>query len=238
LTALPQTRTTIGVSTSDARTLDELRREAAELRASRARVVTAADDQRRSIERELHDGAMQHLVALGVNLQLASGLADGHAPELTEILDGMLRTVHEALDEVRRLASRVYPSLLLARGLGDALRTAAAEAATPTRVEVAAIGRCSPETEASIYFCCLELLQNAADGGHDAAVRIRREGSSALFDVTLEGADFEQWTTRDLSGLHDRLGAFGGRLAIEHVPGGVRIVGTLPMLPGNQALFA
>jgi signal transduction histidine kinase len=210
----------------DAQAMEELRREAAELRASRTRVVTAADDQRRAIERELHDGAMQHLVALGVNLQLAGGLVPADSPELTELLGEMLQNVHEALDEMRQLAWRIYPSLLLDRGLGDALRTAAAGAGIPVRVETAAFGRCARAVEASIYFCCVELLRHASEDGHEAAVRLWSEDELMCFDVTLEHADIELWRRRDLSTVSDRLGAFGGRLVVEPERG-VRISGAI-----------
>ena len=211
MTARRLSRTTIRV---DAPTIDELRREVAELRASRARVLTAADEERHSIERELHDGAMQHFVALGVKLQLAGGLVETDSPA-AELLDEMLHDVHEALDDVRRLAWRVYPSLLLDRGLGAALPAAASLVGIPTRVEAADVGRLAPELEASIYFCCVELLQHAAEGGGQAIVRVRSERDVVRFEVTLESADVEQWKTRDLSGVADRLGAFGGRLVVE-----------------------
>ena len=212
MTARLRSRTTIRV---DAPTIAELRREVAELRASRARVLTAADEQRRSIERELHDGAMQHLVALAVNLQLAGGLVETDSPAAAELLDEMLHDVHDALDDVRRLAWRVYPSLLLDRGLREALRAAASLVGIPTRVEAADVGRLAPELEASIYFCCVELLQHAAEGGGHATVRVRSERDVVRFEVTLESADVEQWKTRDLSRAADRLGAFGGRLVVE-----------------------
>jgi signal transduction histidine kinase len=229
-----------GVPKADARTLDELRREVAELRASCARIVTAADNQRRSIERELHDGAMQDLAAFAVNLQLASRLVATDPPGAGDLLDEMLESVHESLDEVRQLAWSTYPSLLLERGLGDALRAAASAAGTPTRVK-ADVGRYSPETETSIYFCCTELLQGLAEGGHHATVRVQRERGKALFDVTVDGGDFEQWAARDLSSLSDRLGAFGGWLEVAPAPAperGVRISGGIPLQPDDQALVA
>jgi signal transduction histidine kinase len=172
----------------DAPTIDELRREVAELRASCARVLTAGDEQRRLIERELHEGAMQHLVALGVNLQLARRLVEPDSPAAVELLDEMLHDVHEALDDVRRLAWRVYPSFLLERGLGDALPAAASLVGIPTRVEAADIGRLAPELEAAIYFCCVELLQHAAEDSGHATVRVRSERDVVRFDVTLESA--------------------------------------------------
>jgi signal transduction histidine kinase len=212
LTAGRRSRTTIRV---DAPAIDELRRELAELRASCARVLTAADKQRRSIERELHDGAMQHLVALGVRLQLAGGLVETDSHAAAELLAEMLHDVHEALDEVRQLAWRVYPSLLLDRGLGEALPAAASLIGIPTRVEPADIGRLAPELEASIYFCCVDLLQHAVEDGGHATVRVRSTRDVVRFDMTLESGDAERWKTRDLNSVADRLGAFGGRLVVE-----------------------
>jgi signal transduction histidine kinase len=216
--------------------MDELRREAAELRASRARVIQAADDQRRSIERELHDGVMQDLVALGVNLQLAGELVPADSPELTKLLGEMLRNVHEALGEMRQLAWRIYPSLLLDCGLGEALRTAAAGAGIPVRVETAAFDRCAPAIEASVYFCCVELMRQAADDGHAAIVRLWSEHDLLRFDVSLESAGIELWQTRDLSSVSDRLGALGGRLVVESERG-VRISGAIPLATAAQAVI-
>lgn len=224
---------------TDARTLEELRHKAAELCASRTRLATAADARRRAIERELHDGAMQHLVALGVNLQLARRLADGDSRGLPELLDEMLQNVHEALDEVRQLAWRIYPSLLLDGNLGDAIRTAASTAEIPTRVDATALGQCSLETAASIYFCCAELLNDAAGGSRHATVNVRSDGKTVLFDMTLHGADYDAWATRDLRNVSDRLSAFGGRLTIapEHQRA-VRISGALPMQLDAQTSLA
>jgi signal transduction histidine kinase len=223
-------------STSDARTRDGLRREANELLASRRRVVEAADDHRRSIERELHDGVIQHLIALGVNLQLARGVADDRSSELSELLETMLQNVHQALDETRELAWRIYPSALLHGDLGDALRATAA--GIPVSVDTAALQRCPPEVEACAYFCCVELLNGAADGSRHATVEIRSDSEALLFDVTLTGADLDRWTSRDLSGVGDRLAAFGGRFTIASAPGserGVRISGVLPTQTDAQA---
>jgi signal transduction histidine kinase len=197
------------------------------------RMINAADDQRRAIERELHDGAMQHLVALGVNLQLAGRLVPHDSPELTALLGEMLQNVHDALDEMRQLAWRVYPSLLLDRGLDDALRTAAEGAGIPVRVETVAVGRCTPAIEASVYFCCVELLRHAAEDGHDATVRLWSEHELLRFDLTIENADLELWQTRDLSSVSDRLAAFGGRLVVEPARG-VRISGAIPLTAAAQ----
>jgi len=221
----------------DPQTLNELRREADELSASRARIVEAAHDERRLLERELHDGAMQQLVALGVELQLARRLAAGGSPELTALLDEMRRTVHDALDAVRLLALRIYPALPLDGGLGDALRAAAAAAGIPLRVDTSALGPCPPRTQASVYFCCLDLLRGAADTGQHAAVEVRSEQERVLFEVTLGGVELEQWATRDVTGVGDRVAALGGRYTVAPAPHpehGVRLAGSLPVQPEPQ----
>jgi signal transduction histidine kinase len=214
----------------DVPTIDGLQEEIAELRASCARVVAAADEQRRSIERELHDGPMQQLVALGVKIQLADALVVAGSPA-AELLDEMLHDVHEALDEARRLAWRVYPSLLLDHGLVEALAATASTIGIPTLVE-AADGRLAPELEATIYFCCAELLQRAAEDHGRARVRIRTERDLAGFEATFESADVEEWKTRDLSAVRDRLAAVGGRLVVE-VGRDVRISGVVQGVPAE-----
>src|SRR5947207_4337724 len=138
-----------------------------ELRASRARVVEAADAERRRTERSLHDGVQQHLVALAVNLQLARQLAESDPEALKTLLDELTRDVHEALESVRALAREVYPPLLLDRGLAEALRSAASEAGAQVELETAE--RFPPELEAAVYFCCVELLRPGA------SIRVRVE---------------------------------------------------------------
>ena len=115
--------------------LDEVRRQADELRASRARIVEAGDEQRRSIERDLHDGAQQHLVALAVNVNLARQIADTDPDTAKEMLEQIGPDLQEAVQELRNLAHGIYPPLLMDRGLREALTAAAGRAALPTDVE-------------------------------------------------------------------------------------------------------
>ncbi len=201
-----------------------------ELRASRGRVLAAADEERRRIERELHDGPLQQLVALAVDLQLAKGLLADGRDGLEELLDEMGRNVREAIDDVRRLAWRVYPSVLDDGGLREALRGAAAAATVPTTVDVPA-ARPAPEIEAAVYFCCAELLDEARDGER-ATVRVRSAGETTTFEVTVRGARFEDWAARDLRRLGDRVGA---PLSVTPAEGGVRVSGELR---AGQALLA
>jgi len=215
---------------------DELRGEIEELRASRARVVAAANAERRRIERDLHDGAQQHLVALAVNLQLARQLADSDPAAARTLLDEIGGDVREALECVRALAQRIYPPLLLDRGLTDALGAVGAGTGIRTRVQVATRDRYAPDIEAAVYFCCLEALQNAskhAGAGALATVRLWHEQSELLFEIVDNCAGFEPRPERWGEGLmhmSDRLAALGGVLTVSSELGrGTRIAGRIPL---------
>jgi signal transduction histidine kinase len=218
--------------------LAELRRQAEELRASRARVVTAADAERRRIERDLHDGAQQHLVGLVVNLRLARELADADPAEAKALLESLGHDAKQAFEELRELAHGIYPPLLLDRGLDEALRAVASRATIGARVEASAIGRYPPQVEATIYFCCVEALQNAAKHAGPAAratVHIVEEEGVLRFEVADDGAGFDSRSARrgaGLTSMGDRLGALGGRLTVSAQPDhGTRVSGTIPLAP-------
>ena len=209
-----------------------------ELRASRARVVAEADAERRRIERELHDGVQQHLVALAVNLQLARQFADTDPGAAKAILEESARDVREALESVRDLGLRIYPPLLSALGLGEALRAAAAEAGLPTRVEAPTLERYAAEVEAAVYFCCLDALENAArhaGAGARAVVRAWQEHGALRFEVSDDGAGCVQDAEpldAGLASVRDRVDALGGRLVVSSEPGrGTRVSGTIPLEP-------
>jgi len=216
--------------------LDELKLEIEELRASRARVVAGADATRRRIERDLHDGAQQHLVALAVKLQLARQLAESDPQAGLKLLDEIRQDVHEALAGVRELAQAIYPPLLLDRGLADALAAAAARSAVQTRVETATIDRYAPDIEASAYFCCVETLTRVppdAAAGVMATLRAWSEKGQLCFEIRLEPDDDGSdacLSEATVDSLRDRLGAVDGELCIGWEPGvGSRIVGTIPL---------
>jgi signal transduction histidine kinase len=218
--------------------LDELRLQVAELQASRARLVAAADAELRRIERDLHDGAQQHLVALAVNLELARRLTDSDPAAARTLLEEIGRDVREALESVRELAYGIYPPLLLDRGLAEALRAAAPGAGIPTRVEVEALDRYAPEIEATAYFCCAEALHNAATHAGAAAratVRVWHARGALEFEVADDGVGFDERAAERGAGLiamGDHLGALGGRLTISSKPGrGTRVSGTIPVAP-------
>ena len=216
--------------------LTELQNQAEELRASRARVVAAADAERRRIERDLHDGAQRHLVALAAYLRVVRELADTNPGEAKALLGDLSLEVQDALDELRDLAHGIYPSLLLDRGLVEALQAAISRAPMSARFESTAIRRHAPEVEATVYFCCLEALQNAAKhAGEEASARVRvwEEEGALLFEVVDDGVGFDPRPHEQSAGLinmSDRLGALGGRLRIKSAPGeGTRVVGTIPL---------
>ena len=216
--------------------LDELRHKAEELQASRARIVVAADAERRRIERDLHDGAQQRLVALAVKLGLARRLVDGDLDQARGMLDELRDEVKDAVEELRSLAHGIYPPLLLDQGLAAALGSAAQRATIPTRVEAGPIGRYPADVEAAAYFCCMEALQNAMKhAGPEATVVVRAwEKDGALrFTVTDDGAGFDAAAKAAGHGfvnMGDRLGAIGGSLRVESSPGGgTSVIGVLPL---------
>jgi signal transduction histidine kinase len=217
--------------------LDQLRHQAAELQASRARIVAAGDAERRKIERNLHDGAQQHLVALAVNLRLTKTLAERDPSKAAQMLDQLTTDVQETLQELRALAHGIYPPLLMDRGLGEALNAAGGRAALPTRVEAEDVGRYNPDVEAAVYFFSLEALQNAgkhAGEGAEANVKVWRDDEAGMlrFSVSDDGAGFDP---KDFTGgagftnLSDRLGAIGGSFRLDTAPGqGTTLEGWIP----------
>ncbi len=225
---------------------DELRRKNDELRASRARIVAAADAERRRIERDLHDGAQQQLTCLSVRLLMAAKLA-GPDPDLASLLEQLGAEVRDAARELRSLAHGIYPPLLRANGLADALFAAASRCPLPTRVQAGSLGRYPADVEAAVYFCCLEAMQNACKHAGERAtirLRVREEPGTLTFEVTDDGAGFDA-AGRSLGAgflnMADRLAVFGGRLRVDSAPGqGTRITGMVPVAasPGSGPVQA
>jgi signal transduction histidine kinase len=216
--------------------LAELRRQAEELRLSRARVVAAADAERRRIERDLHDGAQQHLVALEANLGAVRALIDSDAEKAKAIVGELRAAVQEAMQDFRDLAHGIYPPLLQDRGLSEALANAARRASIPTRLEAAIGRRYEAEVEATVYFCCVEALQNAAKyagEGARATIRVGEKEGALLFEVADNGSGLDPARTALGAGhtnMRDRLEAIGGDLRIESTLGrGTQVVGTIPL---------
>jgi len=217
--------------------LDEVRRQAEELQRSRARIVAASDAARRQIERNLHDGAQQHLVALAVNVRLARQLAATDPDASAQILDQLGEGLQEAVQELRALAHGIYPPLLVDRGIAEALRSAAGRAALPTDVEAEGLERYSPEAEAAVYFCCMEALQNAgkhAGDGASATVRVWTEDGNLSFEVRDTGAGFDAGgnlaSGAGFVNMSDRVGAIGGSVSVQSAPGkGTTVAGRIPV---------
>ena len=202
-----------------------MRVEVEELRAALKRLVVASDADRRKVERELHDGVQQHLIALAVNLQLAGQASDSDAAAAKTLLEEMGLDVQHALDETSLLAQRIYPATLEAGALGTLLRSAAVSAGLPASVDVAAPSNHPPEVVMTLYLCWLNML---ACGSVETRPRIRvRESEDALaFELVGNAACSEA----DLDSLRDRVEALGGRLAVTSgSDGGTRVSGSLPL---------
>ncbi len=215
--------------------LEQLRQQAAELQASRGRLVAAADAERRRIERNLHDGAQQHLVALSVKVRLLEQFAERDPERARSLMKQLQEDVGSAIEELRSLAHGIYPPLLSSAGLGVALSAACRRAPLPASLQADGVGRYAPEIESAVYFCCLEAMQNAAKyagAEASASVRIREEAGGLLFEVSDDGPGFETGRLTDGAGLtnmRDRLGAVGGTLRVESGGGGTLIRGVLPL---------
>jgi signal transduction histidine kinase len=216
--------------------LAELQEHAEALRASRARVVAAGDAERRRIERNLHDGAQQHLIGLAVNLKVARELAQSEPERAAEILAQLSAEVHAAIEELRDLAHGIYPPLLAERGLADAVRGALARSGAQGAVRADGLGRFSPTVESTAYFCCVEGIQNAVKHGDGArvAVRLWTQTGTLMFEVDDDGPGFDPATATEGAGItnmRDRVGALGGTLRVDASPGGgTHITAALPLV--------
>ena len=207
-----------------------------EVQESRARIQASADDERRRIERDLHDGAQQQLVALRIKLELAADRLDASDVGNAELLRELGSEIDHALDEVRSLARGIYPSTLADRGLSEALRSAALQATLPTTVLATGVRKRYPrEIESAAYFCCLEALQNAVKhaSGATAVVIELADNGSLRFEVRDDGSGFDTDAAEPGVGLvsmRDRLAAVHGDLAIVSALGrGTRVMGHIPL---------
>jgi signal transduction histidine kinase len=210
---------------------------ARELRQSRARIAAAADDERRRIERDLHDGAQQRLVALRIELGLVEDLVRDDPEGCIARVRELELNIDAALEELRSLAHGVRPPLLEDRGLAEAL--ASAMAAAPVRVELRTIDvrRYPPEVESAVYFCVLEAVQNVAKharGATHADVALDGSGHELRFTVRDDGPGTASARPAGMgvTNMEDRMGAVGGRLAIVSRPGqGTTVLGQVPLRP-------
>ncbi len=217
--------------------LEELQTSNEELQRSRARIVAAGDAERRRLERNLHDGAQQHLVALAVKLRLAKDAVEDDPADALAMMDEIKGDVQEAIQELRALAHGIFPPLLASGGLPEALRAAATRSPLPADLEASGVGRYPEEVEAAVYFCCLEAMQNAAKhAGDGATVRlvVSERDHALTFEVADDGAGFDTGSVgiqgHGFVNMSDRLGAFGGTLSVTSAPGGgTTVAGRIPL---------
>ncbi|HYB88129.1 MAG TPA: histidine kinase [Streptosporangiaceae bacterium] len=210
-----------------------------DLRSSRQRLVTAQDEARRRLERNIHDGAQQDLVALAIKLRLAGVTVDEDPAQVKEILGELQTDTVATLENLRDLARGIYPPLLADLGLAAALNAQASKSPVPVTVDADGIGRFGQDTEAAVYFCCLEALQNIAKYAHASSARIclLAQNGTLRFTVSDDGVGYDARHTPLGSGqrnMADRLAALGGRFEVQSSPGhGTTITAQLPSAPAN-----
>jgi signal transduction histidine kinase len=213
----------LGVANAEARS---------QLTASRIRIVHAGDEARRRIERDLHDGAQQRLVALALHLRLARNVADD-GDAVRELLDACSAELALALGELRELARGIHPAILTERGLDPALRAVADRSPVPVAVDTQLAGRLDQPQEAALYFTASEALANVAKYAHASSVSIRTVADERcavieIRDDGVGGADASRGS--GLRGLGDRVEAVGGWLSVTSPPGGgTTVIATLPL---------
>jgi len=206
-----------------------------ELRASRLRLVGAEDEARRRLERNLHDGAQQHLVAIKVKLGLAETLLERDPGKALATLTQLKSDADEALETLRDLARGIYPPLLADKGLVAAVESQARKATVPVTVEAGVIDRHAQDIEAAVYFCILEAIQNVQKyaGRCQVVVRLDQSGGRLLFEVEDDGCGFDPATAHrgaGLTNMEDRLEALGGGLNVDSSLGrGGHVRGWVPL---------
>ena len=212
-----------------------------ELRASQRRIVAAQDAERRRLERNIHDGAQQQLVALSVKARLAQGVADRDPEKTTDLLGQIEGELQTALDDLRDLARGIYPPLLADKGLGAALEAQARRSPFPVTVDSDGLERYPQEVEAAVYFSCLEALQNVAKhaDASEVTVTLSQSNGRLTFEVADDGDGFDPGATgygTGLQGIADRMGAIHGELAVSSRPGGgTKVVGRIDVVPAPGA---
>ena len=215
----------------------ERKRHEEDLRASRSRLVAAADDARRRLERNLHDGAQQRLVALSVSLRLAEARLVDDPALAASILTAARSELAQALEELRELARGIHPAVLTDRGLAAAVDALVSRSPVPVRADVAA-DSLEPAVEAAVYYVISESLANVAKYAEARSVDVRVDATDGVVTVTVAddgvgGAD--PLAGSGLRGLADRLAALDGTLSIESPPGaGTRVRGDIPVRPARS----
>jgi signal transduction histidine kinase len=215
--------------------LEQIDAQAAELRASRQRIVAAQDEERRRLERNIHDGAQQHLVALAVKLRLARSMLERDPERGLAMLTEIATEIDAARDTIHSLSLGIYPPRLEQEGIAAALAAQFERSDLPVRMDAGALARHPLDIEAAVYFCVLEALQNAAKyaGASRIDVRLRDAGGAITFEVRDDGRGFDPSSNgvgTGLAGMRDRLAVFGGSAAIRSAPGaGTIVTGGVPL---------
>jgi signal transduction histidine kinase len=205
-----------------------------DLRASRRRLVTAQDEERRRLERNIHDGAQQQLVALTIKARLAEQMIDRDPAKARDLVAQIGTETTGTLEDLRDLARGIYPPLLADKGLAAALEAQGRKAAVPVAVKADGVGRLDRDVEAGVYFCVLEALNNVAKyaGASHVDVRLWWQDGEVVFEVSDDGVGFDRAARgygTGLRGMADRLEALGGTLEVQSAPGaGTKILGRVP----------
>jgi signal transduction histidine kinase len=207
-----------------------------ELRASRQRIVLSVEDERRRLERDLHDGAQQRLIALRIQLGLAAELLTHEPQASSRLLSELAGEAQGALDELRDLVHGIYPPVLLEEGLEAAIRVLAADTQVRTRLDLPGIRRHEPELEAAVYFTCMEAVQNAVKHAGLRAIvtiQLRERRGELYFEVRDTGGGFDTHCERSSGGIvnmRDRVGASGGTIEVLSRAGrGTTVMGSVPL---------
>jgi signal transduction histidine kinase len=217
------------------RQLAEISRHAAELRASRQRIVATEDAERRRLERDIHDGAQQHLVALAVKVRLAQTLLARAADQAPEVRADLHSLLADTIGTLKDLSRGIYPRVLADSGVLPALRAAAETCPVPVTISADPLDRGPAEVEAALYFCCLEAMQNAAKHAHATRilVEVRRRNGGIAMVVSDDGVGFHPGVPGSgigLANMRDRVDSLGGTLTVVSRPGeGTEITARIPV---------
>ena len=223
-----------GLVLRNVRLTEELRARLTDLQATQKRLVTAQDEERRKLERNIHDGAQQQLVALTVKLRLARTMLERDPARADALLDQLQGESQRALEDLRDLARGIYPPVLADKGLAAALEAQARKSPVPAEIVADGVGRYPQEVEAAAYFSCLEAMQNVAKYAQASAVRVELRGrdDALVFRVVDDGIGFDPAHTgygTGLQGIADRLAVLDGSVTVDSAPGrGTTVTGSLP----------
>jgi signal transduction histidine kinase len=209
-----------------------------DLRASRERIVAAQDKERRRIERDLHDGAQQRLLALSVKVRLAESFVGKDDARVRSMLEDVRLSSQTALDDLRDLARGIYPPLLADQGLPAAIEAQGRKSPVVVSVEPDGVGRYGQDVESAVYFCVLEALNNVAKyaDATQVIVRLREHDSRIRFEVADDGRGFGASAPvgTGLQGMADRMDAIGGEVSVRSEPGrGTLVAGEAPVRSGR-----